>query len=320
MATPASAVLSQARPEPIPIFQAVQIQTHTRCNFRCKFCPHGKLPLQHGDMSEDMFSLVVSRLAEIHFAGTVFPYLMNEPLLDERLPQRVGAIRSACPQARIWIDTNGSLADENLLCELVRSGADVVNMEIYLPRGKRLPEKFVAMHRALPDDVRRNVFLYERDGEAVLTNRAGNLPDRPIPKRPYRLPCERPFHQIYIAFDGNLVLCCQDWRRETALGNVREEGLDSIWRGAACEEVRTKLMACDRSMPLCSRCDYAGRPGALSKRFRAGLPPLTRVCWRGAAAAETLRDVFGNRMFFKYARSWCRRRLGGVKRWGAAQK
>jgi len=300
----------------LPLFDAVQIQTHTRCNFTCKFCPHGKIPLQHGEMSEETFALVVRRLGEMGFAGDIYPYLMNEPLMDKRLAERVGALRRACPRARIWIDTNGSLATVEVLEGLAAAGASVITMEIYLPRGKAMPERYTRMHAALSDRARSVVFLYERDADAILTNRAGNVPGRPVPKTPWRLPCERPFRQIYIAYDGSLLLCCQDYRREAILGNLHEATLADLWRNEAYARVRRELMRPGRATTLCERCDYSGRPGDMPAAVRARLSAATRLRWRAAWAKATLQDVFGNRMFPRYARSWYRRRVRG----GAARR
>jgi radical SAM protein with 4Fe4S-binding SPASM domain len=294
-----------------PLFDAVQIQTHTRCNFTCKFCPHGKIELQHGEMTEETFRRVVQALKELDFAGDIYPYLMNEPLMDKGLVERVAALRAACPKARIWIDTNGSLASTELLEKLVRAGASVITLEIYLARGKRMPEKYVRMREALSEESRAHVFLYERDAEAVLTNRAGNVPDRPVPKTPWRLPCERPFRQIYIAYDGSLLLCCQDYRREAIMGNLLTTPLKDLWRNEAYARVRAEMLRPGRATTLCERCDYSGRPGDMPKALRARLGVVTRLRWQAAWLKAAAQDVIGNRMLLRYARSWYARRVKG---------
>lgn len=295
----------------VPLFDAVQIQTHTRCNFTCKFCPHGKIELQHGEMSEETFQRVVQGLKELHFTGDIYPYLMNEPLMDKRLVERVAALRAACPKARIWIDTNGSLATAELLEKLVEAGASVVTLEIYLPRGKRMPARYTQMHAALSGKARAHVFLYERDADAILTNRAGNVPGRPIPKTPWRLPCERPFRQIYIAYDGSLLLCCQDYRREAIMGNIHTTPLKDIWHNEAYARVRAEMLRPGRATTLCERCDYSGRPGDMPKALRGKLSAATKVRWKAAWLKAAAKDVFGNRMLARYARSWYARRIKG---------
>jgi radical SAM protein with 4Fe4S-binding SPASM domain len=299
----------------MPLFDAIQVQTHTRCNMQCSFCPHGKIPIQHGDMDDGTFEKVARQLGAVGFAGTIYPYLMNEPMMDPRLPERVARLRQACPQARIWIDTNGTLATVELLAGLVAAGATTITVEIYLPPGRGIPERHLRLCRDLPPDARRCVFLYERAADAVLTNRAGNLPDRPTPERPLPLPCERPFRQVYVAYDGSLLLCCQDWSREAILGNLHERPMAEIWRMEAYAEIRRRLLRSDRDMNLCRRCDYAGRPSEMPGPFRSRLPVAARTRWRAAWAASAWRDVFGNRMLLRYCRSWFRRRvLGRVSR------
>ena len=302
-------------PDAAPLFRDIQIQTHTQCNFRCKFCPHGKIPIQHGEMTDETFQEVCRQLGELQFRGTIYPYLMNEPLMDPKLPARIAALRAACPGARIWVDTNGSLATAELLTRIVESGAGVVTMEMYLARGQRIARKYLDMHAELPAHVQERVFIYERAADAVLTNRAGNLPDRPVPARPLALPCERPFRQVYVAYDGSLLLCCQDWRREVIMGNLVETPLIEIWRSSEYERIRGSLLKPDRGMKLCERCDYSGRPSDMPACYRPQLPGGVRVRWRWAWPAAAARDVLGNRMLARYARGWLRRRvLGRIRR------
>lgn len=93
------------------VLRYVQIQTTSRCNADCVFCPyveswHAAHP---GQMSVELFAEVLRQLAP--FApglarGAILPWLMNEPLTDPLLFERIEAIYTAFPDTTVWIATN----------------------------------------------------------------------------------------------------------------------------------------------------------------------------------------------------------------------
>jgi len=48
-------------------------------------------------------------------------------------------------------------------------------------------------------------------------------------------------HAVNIAFNGDVVLCCMDWRRQEVLGNVREQRIEEVWQSPAYWRVRDAL-------------------------------------------------------------------------------
>ncbi len=73
-----------------------------------------------------------------------------------------------------------------------------------------------------------------------------------------------PLMKMNIAFNGDAVLCCMDWRREEVLGNVREHSIADVWQSADYWRVRDALYANGpiHDNFLCFRCrnpDPSGR-------------------------------------------------------------
>lgn len=77
--------------------------------------------------------------------------------------------------------------------------------------------------------------------------------------------CVLPFRQLAVRYDGNVPLCCNDWRGEYRCGNVNEVSLDEIWQGAAMGAAREKLIRGERTFKPCLGCDH--------RSFRVGLLP-----------------------------------------------
>lgn len=245
------------------IFDAIQIQTHTGCNYNCPFCPANKpgLNLYGGasngaKMDLDLFKHLIDQLSELGFKGRVSPYLMNEPTIDERLPELVYIIRKKCPRAFLFIQTNGSLLDENLTRELIKAGIDEIYINDY--REDDLIEDRIA-NMFLGKKYRIHITLEKRSFNEKLSNRAGNAYSSGIFKEPLRIPCIKPFNQIYITYNGLAILCCQDWQFKQVMGDAKRETLLDIWRNEKYEKYRTKLRSYNRaSNYLCAKCDYGG--------------------------------------------------------------
>lgn len=85
----------------------------------------------------------------------------------------------------------------------------------------------------------------------------------PVPNTAGR--CARPFRELAIRWNGNVSICCNDWRGEYKCGNVITHGLDAVWQSAEMNAARKKLYHRTRDFAPCKGCD--------NKSFRVGLLP-----------------------------------------------
>lgn len=226
-----------------PDYSIVAIETMSGCNYRCSFCPIGKVPLPSGKMELDLYLRILKQLRD--FDGEIHPFLMNEPLLDKRIVTLCRLAREHT-RARVVIQTNGSRLTRELAEELTRHATVIVND--YTEDGSVLT-------RLNSHPLPKGVILISRDPRAVLSNRAGNVQDRPLVKLSQF--CIRPFTQLYIAHDGRVVLCCQDWSFEEVMGDANHHTLEEIWNGDRYRSVRERLLHKQRC-GLCSKCDFSG--------------------------------------------------------------
>ena len=104
---------------------------------------------------------------------------------------------------------------------------------------------------------RYGIVAVDRTNPKGLTNRAGNLPDVAPVTAALAAFCVRPFEQMYIAYDGTAVLCCQDWTLSEVMGDTKITPLLEIWRGAIYRKKREELIMCRRD-GLCAKCDFPG--------------------------------------------------------------
>ena len=109
-----SLILDKKRPLP-KAPRAIQIQTISGCNGNCIFCPNKKtqrsIPYRKS-MDETLFRHIIDQCATLNIRR-ISPYLMNEPLLDPDLPERIHYISQRKKRRQYTkINSNGSLLTE----------------------------------------------------------------------------------------------------------------------------------------------------------------------------------------------------------------
>jgi radical SAM protein with 4Fe4S-binding SPASM domain len=237
-------------------------------------------------MALEVYHRIIDQLHDLQFAGRISPYLMNESLLDKRLPELIAYTRERCPEGWIAINTNGDALSEPLIERLYDAGLNCMDVNAYDDTAQY--EAFVALAQrviARRHDItctigyldptfnkldlsRSTKILHCRDmsdweqrfrtklATPHLTNRSGNVPGARRLAAPLALSCERPFQQMYINYRGEAVLCCNDWRFEVIMGDTATMHLQDIWQNDRYQAYRRNLQRQNRAMPLCATCDY----------------------------------------------------------------
>src|ERR671930_1998649 len=118
-------------PESVPLFTRIQIQTVSWCNRSCAFCPSGKFPVEKVFMPVEVYHRIIDQLQALNYSGRISPYLMNESLLDKRLPALIAYTREHCPESWIAINTNGDALSEKLLARLFDAGLNSLDVNAY---------------------------------------------------------------------------------------------------------------------------------------------------------------------------------------------
>jgi len=243
----------------------IQTQTIASCNFNCSWCPANKHKDLYNNgmgklMDEKLFKKIVRDIPK-DFSGDFLPFLMNEPLLDKRLPELIRFARKNLPEAHIRINTNGSLLTRQNIIEFIDAGANRIAISDYTQK-KTIKKRILGLELA-EDYSKKLKFWWDKNPQYEKTginihNRAGNVPSFPIPETPLRLFCNKPFIELPIGWDGSVVLCCQDWKFKIIMGDAKKENILKIWKNSKYDEIRKNLMNFNRDMPLCRYCDFCG--------------------------------------------------------------
>jgi len=262
----------------------VQIQTTTGCRVGCAYCPRPSLQVEERQMDDALFDGIVGQCGA-GGAESLELYLHAEPLADPRLEQLAGRAAAACPGALISIVTHERSIDRRRAARLAGSALDVVFVSVNVTgdvgsdvvrsrlrrvagfadvlrgEGKELVVVTLANLLRRPGPFRRACAELDLPLESFrATTRAGNVDiHRWRQLRSFTRPplCDRPFTTAHVGFDGAVIACCEDWRRERVLGRVGDRSLAEIWRDAPIRRLRRELLE-RRPGPLCGRCELAG--------------------------------------------------------------
>ena len=115
------------------LFQRIQIQTVTGCNYSCGFCPANKegLDMPEGEMPIELYLKLMRELKEIGYRGTIIYNLQNEPLMDKRLPELTRIAREHWPESFIQTSSNRAYLTRDLLVALVDAGMEKILVNDY---------------------------------------------------------------------------------------------------------------------------------------------------------------------------------------------
>ena len=254
----------------LPFPRTVQFQTLSSCNAACVFCPHRHSPgdIPRGRMDDALIGKIIAECGR-HLVGRINPYLTNEPLLDERMPAILRAVKKASIRSirtkintnaqlltdetgkaliaaklnHLWISVNGYSANTyresmNLDFDLTMRNIDTFLWNKKKARGKYPYVRIVTIRtRAVEKELEKaRAYWAGRDVTFSihhLDNRAGEditSGIRPAgetlePKRG----CELFLKQAYIVENGDMIICCHDWRQSVVVGNVARTSIAEVW-------------------------------------------------------------------------------------------
>jgi Radical SAM superfamily/Wzt C-terminal domain/Iron-sulfur cluster-binding domain len=104
--------------------QDMMVQTTSRCNSSCIFCPYQVVSkeIEHTVMPPELFERLMAECGEHSGMRTFCLFLMNEPLVDPDIRERIVIARKYNPDVCISIFTNGCDLNLDLARSLLDSG------------------------------------------------------------------------------------------------------------------------------------------------------------------------------------------------------
>jgi radical SAM protein with 4Fe4S-binding SPASM domain len=239
-------------------------------------------------MKEETAVVVARQARDLKWNPRIEFAMHGDPAIHPALWRLVGIFRYYLPKSPIMVTTNGVPLLHNWDIEMKKlfsAGATVVAVDDYKPHKcreavlntvipgvdvHRYPEggPVANPHRRPKTGEKRLVLIKDIDvaeegNHSHLSNHAGAAAP-PNGSRAHER-CALPFRELSVRWDGNVALCCNDWRGVFKLGNVETDGLEAIWHHKAMEAARRKLLAGQRDFGVCGGCTH--------RTYRNGLLP-----------------------------------------------
>jgi radical SAM protein with 4Fe4S-binding SPASM domain len=245
----------------LPLPSWIEISPIDFCTRRCIFCPKGtnKAPNQrHLVMHPKLISKIALDLSDLKFQGTVMLAGYGEPMVSPYIMEIIQELSAVC---RVELTTNGDLLTEKNMIQMNKKGLSSIIVSVY-----EGPEQFKKIEELFKNsEIDRNAFILRdrwydssKDFGIKLTNRAGTITIGNQPVINKSASCFYPHYSMTIDWNGDVLLCPQEWHRQIKCGNLAFDSIHDVWTGPVYNKYRKSLYEGSRKFFPCSDCNCAG--------------------------------------------------------------
>lgn len=270
----------------------IQIELTEGCNLYCDFCGLQGIRKEKEKnfkfLSIKNAERIASSIKNAKWNSRIEFAMHGEPTMNPDFINVVSIFRKTLPSNQLMMTSNGGgLLKVEKIKNLFEAGLNILAIDEYeyVLIGAKIrsalnniesgwesyeyPEnKIASPHRRWPKNTKALIFVKDissaKEGvHATINNHCGSgapTNDKGAGKR-----CAKPFRELSIRWNGEVAICCNDWRGVYKCGNVVKEDIKDIWNNEAFNLARKFLYRGMREFTPCKGCD------ALS--YRVGLLP-----------------------------------------------
>lgn len=272
------------KPSPNP--RIYQIETTSKCNLACGFCPRTTDLIANNkrDMNKDMgLKEFIETLDKFPWLKSIELFHFGEPFMQKNIHEYI----QACSERGIYtvIASNLLPATNEKLDKAFEAGLGFLVMDVdsldadryaSMRVNGRLDQlqsrvKYILSHPKRPYTVAQTIKLdgKEEYTEAEFVSWTGGLRADEIRykfldsfrgeivEEKGRLApediCKEPFYGFTIHVNGNVVPCDRDWAGENIMGNIFSQSPHEIWQGEKYREFRRRMKSADKP-DMCKKC------------------------------------------------------------------
>lgn len=277
----------------------VQIELVEGCTLSCEFCGINGIREKPGNfqfMTHETLLRVGSELANVirdHGWNPRIEFAMHgEPSMHPHLVEFIKELRGFLPKQNMVLFSNGSgfIKSPWLMDQLLEAGLNAIGLDAYehVNIVPRLMAAYKTLHSAEDDGF--PIFYYPQQKEHSLHVGKRKVPKSIVviqdiskandgnhsslnthcgggmkPTSPITARCAKPFREIAIRWDGNVAICCNDFRGVYKIANINQTPLHELWNHPYFNAARRILMTGSREFMPCASCN--------AKSMRVGLLP-----------------------------------------------
>jgi radical SAM protein with 4Fe4S-binding SPASM domain len=307
---------------------AIQVEFTEGCSLYCDFCGLRGIREGIGDYkfaTPETIQRIAYEIKRLNWNSRIEIAMHGEPSMNPKFIELVTILRKTLPSNQLMMTSNGSgyikagniqkvfQAGLNILALDKYEGVDFVDRALKnltittndagFKNWEGLP---IYDYPAQPDgnphrrikgkmlSIVRDISIADKGTHAKLSNHCGAASPLDYSKEGKR--CAKPFRELSINYNGDIAICCNDWRGTYACGNINKLGLDEIWQGKPFTLARKALYNGQRTFKPCLGCNATSyRAGFLpDKKGKESLPLPTEAEWieiHKIAEAPTLTPI-----------------------------
>ena len=282
----------------------ISMELSSHCNLKCIMCSHPTNKRQSYLMSFDNFKMIINKIQKTQINQLFLN--MGEPFMNKLVFRMIAYAKRL--NFQVYISTNGLLLNESYIKNILKTGVDALKFSIE-GYSKEVYEKIriggsfnnliknVKLMKELRDrsgskmSIRISTILMKDNEDIVkfvkfwgpycddieytgITDHIGLKNNNEITlnaKWKHRKTCPqiKPYNELNILSNGDMVICCVDFHGKCVLGNLLKQDLEEIWMSKRMVEIRKKAYS-DRITELapCNECYIADYSNIFQKEMR----------------------------------------------------
>lgn len=209
------------------------------CNYSYihKKCPIS-LETEKKILSSKLIYKVIDEMAEINYDGVFAFHRYNEPFIDPRLFDFIRYSRSKCPDSKVLILTNGFYFNQTIGDELAELGVWNIAVTAYSVKEY---QRLISLDIKVPYLV---FFGALDDRQCIYESEFLNL----------KSPCFAPVYDFTVNCNGDVALCCNDWKNSYTFGSLEDKTVKNILENENLVKAYHDLKSGNRNLDICKRC------------------------------------------------------------------
>lgn len=275
------------RKEALNFPKSILIETLNICQGECKFCPYKEIRSNEKPtyLDYERYQQIIEEISQYDIQRITL-FNNNEPLIDKRISEFINYAYKKLNNVEITLSTNGRLLTKEVLKKLKESGLTHLyisiptieaenykkimgnNIESILKLLIEINDKeLLKMIRiAVP---KTKYYDYSKMQETLekylicaweLEYKENwnmyNTFNEIVDSIEYTGPCDRPLDQMVISSNGNVIICCRDWRYENVIGNIYYNSLYEIWHSEKMKIIQNLIIEQDyNKIDCCKDCN-----------------------------------------------------------------
>lgn len=263
---------------------SIQIELVEGCNLFCSWCGiRGirKKPGNYKFISVELINKIIYDIKNSGWNSRIEFAMHGEPTLHPQIAKIIKKFHKELPKQNLTIFSNGggllkkttekidSLFDSGLTTLALDDYkyAGIINFILKRYKGKIEITSFKENSPYQKNKDQKIIIVPDISNTDIINRKLSNHCGAAFPLD-YTLMkslCVKPFRELSIRWDGNIALCCNDFRGVFNCGSIKEKSIEQIWNNKKFDAARRLLFYKRRTFYPCYGCN--------SLSFRVGLLP-----------------------------------------------